>query len=138
MRKHYPKSTIQAAALIKRKWKGCKTWSREGLLRWVQWFADNGRLIGVFADGKVAGVALFRFVDSVKDVRDSEYADTDGELCYIELCVSKEKKFIRAMYPVLWNAGFSSRKFVCWARDKYSSREITVSVDQLGRRLGYG
>ena len=134
----YPKSTIQAAAFIKRNWKGCKTWSREGLLRWVQWFADSGRLIAMREGGKIVGVALFRFIDSEKDIRASEYTDTGGDICYIALCVSKAKRVIRALYTILWNAGLSSRKLVCWARDKYGDRQNTVSVAQLGRRLGYG
>jgi hypothetical protein len=135
---NYPKSTIQAAAFIKRNWKGCKSWKKDRLLGWVQWFASHGRMIGIREGGKIAGVALFRFVDYEKDIATSEYTDTDGDICYIALCVSKAKRIIRALYTILWNAGLSSRRLVCWARDKYSERPNIVSVAQLGRRLGYG
>ena len=134
----YPKSTISAAAFIKRNWIGCKGWSRDRFLAWLQWHIDNCRFASVREGGRVKAVILFRFVDSEIDARQSEYADTNGHLCYVTLCVSESKRFIRALFGVWWDAGLRNKNEVCWARDKYNLRESRTSVEQLGRRLGYG
>lgn len=138
MSKTYPKSTIEAAAFIKRNWKGCKTWKKDGLLSFVQWFANHSRMLAIREGGRIKSVLLFRLVDKADDVTESDFGDTGGALCYISLCVSKGKKFLDAMYPMLWYAGLNKCQNVCWAREKNNLRSKTMSVAQFGRRFGYG
>lgn len=135
---NYPNSTIRSAAFIKRNWENCRLWPREALLAWLQWHIDNDRFRAVMKDGRVAGVALYRFVDVESDIRESEYRDTGGDLCYVVLCVAKAGEAMRAVYHMAMEGGIKFRTKMCWARGKYSGRNSIFNIDKLNRRFGYG
>lgn len=135
---NYPASTVRAAAFIKRNWDNCRSWPRASLLPWLQWFIDNDRFRAVNVGGRIAGVALYRFVDNESDIRDSEYRDTGGDLCYVVLCVAKAEEAMRAVYHMAADGGIKFRSKICWARSKHSFRHSVFNVDKLNRRFGYG
>jgi len=138
MRAAYPKSTISAAAFIKRHWDNCKLWPRESLLAWIQWYIDNDRFRGVKKDGKLVGVAAYRFVDSVEDISISEYRDTGGDLCYVALCVGIADDAMRAVYGLALDGGMRFCKKICFMRHKHSNRHSVYDLVKMNRRLGYG
>ena len=134
----YPQSTIASAAFIKRNWDNCKLWPRESLLAWLQWFIDNDRFRAVRSGGKVVGAAMYRFVDNEEDIMASDYSDTNGDLCYVVLCVAKTEGAMREVYRMAQEGGMNLRSKACWRRAKHSDRDTICDMVKLNRRFGYG
>ena len=130
----YPESTMEIADMLHDDIPFCKEWGKAAVLPWVQWFIDNGRYYAVSSKGKLCGVTLLRFVDSEEDCHE-HYKDTGGQICYVEVSVSKHVDALKSMYELMWNEIGKDTKYMAWMRHKYNNRVTMVDMGRAKRRL---
>lgn len=134
MSKIYPKPTEEIAEMVCDNIPFCKDWGRDAVLPWIQWFINSERYLAVSSNGKLSGVTLFRMVDSEEDCHE-HYRDTGGDVCYIEIAVSKHPSGLRSMYDMLWNGIGKSARKMAWIRHKYNGRITIVDMEKAKRRF---
>tara|TARA_R110002051_G_scaffold180007_1_gene249668 strand:+ start:664 stop:1074 length:411 start_codon:yes stop_codon:yes gene_type:complete len=112
----------------------CRKWDASLLLKWAEWFIVKGRYWTVVRDGKLAGVALVRFVDDEAGCR-KDYTDTGGKVCFVDATVAKGSGVMKELYTKMFNEMGHRCETMAWVRPKHNNKIVCVPMERARRRL---
>ena len=129
---------IQIAALMKRRLRGCYSWTRENFMPWLEWHAKRQHVIMIRNGGKVLGFILGRGITTPTDSRRRYACNDESDLVHVEYCVATRPGVMPELFKGLW-ARFPHATRVSFKRHKSGEKIKTYDVAriiQLAERMG--
>lgn len=122
-------SLIQIAALMKRRLRGCYSWSRETFIPFLTWHAQRSHIIMIRDGGKVIGFILGRAISAPVDSRSRYSCNDESSLVFVEFCVAVRKGVMPALFKGL-KSRFPQATRVMFARRKAGMKLNIYDVDR--------